>query len=145
MTVSAPTSMAAADTRRRTLNDYARGVWNLGQTRLSTHPSLYLPFARRRYGPDMSFNDRTEIVIEGFPRSANSFAVNAFVLAQGRPVHVAHHVHAAAQVLAAGRAGVPAILLIREPTDAIVSYLLWQPHLRPRHAVASSSCCPPAT
>jgi|tagenome__1003787_1003787.scaffolds.fasta_scaffold20817846_1 hypothetical protein len=112
-----------------------RRAWSTGQVVLGAHPSAYLPFARRRYGNDLAFGPRTEVVIEGFPRSANSFAVNAFVLAQGRTVSVAHHLHAPAQVMAAARAGVPAIVLLREPADAILSYLLWQPHLRPSHAV----------
>lgn len=101
-------------------------AWHRAVTAVGRHPSLYLPFARRRYGPELAFGPGTEIVIEGFPRSANSFAVNAFWIAQDRPVRIAHHLHAPAQVIAAGRAQVPAIVLVREPSDAIVSYVLWQ-------------------
>ncbi len=114
-----------------------RRTWTRGAAVLGGHPRAYLPFARWRYGSQLAFGPGTEIVIEGFPRSANSFAVNAFRLAQGRPVQVAHHVHAAAQVMAAARDGVPAIVLVREPRDAICSYLLWQPHLRVREAVTA--------
>jgi hypothetical protein len=112
-----------------------RRAWSTGQVRLASHPAAYLPFARRRYGRNLAFGPDTEIVIEGFPRSANSFAVNAFLYAQGRDVRVAHHLHAAAQVIAAARARVPAVVLLRRPDDAIVSLLQWQPHLRPPHAV----------
>ena len=114
-----------------------RRTWTRSATALGGHPRAYLPYARWRYGANLAFGSGTEIVIEGFPRSANSFAVNAFCLAQGRPVQVAHHVHAPAQVMAAARDGVPAIVLVREPRDAICSYLLWQPHLRVREAVAA--------
>jgi hypothetical protein len=114
-----------------------RRAWTRSTVALGSHPRAYLPLARWRYPEHLVFGPDTEIVIEGFPRSANSFAVNAFCLAQGRPVHVAHHLHAPAQVMAAGRSGVPAIVLVREPEAAICSYLLWQPHLRVREAVTA--------
>ncbi len=63
----------------------------------------------------------TRVVIEGYPRCGNTFAVVAFQLAQGVPVKAAHHLHAEAQIIGAARLGVPALLLIREPEDAIVS------------------------
>ncbi len=112
-----------------------RRAWTRSAVALGSHPRAYLPLARWRYPENLVFGPDTEIVIEGFARSANSFAVNAFCLAQGRPVHVAHHLHAPAQVMAAGRAGVPAIVLVRDPEAAICSFLLWQPHLRVREAV----------
>lgn len=63
----------------------------------------------------------TDIVIEGYPRSANTFAVVAFRLAQDREIEIAHHLHAAAQIKRAARLGVPTIVLIREPSEAILS------------------------
>jgi len=114
-----------------------RRAWTRSAVALGSHPRAYLPLARWRYPEELVFGPDTEVVIEGFARSANSFAVNAFCLAQGRPVHVAHHLHAPAQVMAAGRDGVPAIVLVREPEAAICSFLLWQPHLRVREAVSA--------
>src|SRR5437868_13667498 len=61
------------------------------KTLLARYPSLALPIARRR-GHGEVLDDATEIVIEGYPRAASSFAVAAFRAAQGRPVGVAHHV-----------------------------------------------------
>lgn len=66
----------------------------------------------------------TELVIEGFPRSANTFAVAAFAVAQGTSVealHIARHSHAPAQVARATQRGLPTILLIRKPEDAVIS------------------------
>ena len=63
----------------------------------------------------------TDICIEGFPRSANSFAVEAFQFAQHSPAKVAHHQHAPAQVIRACQWRIPCIVLIREPVEAIVS------------------------
>ena len=79
----------------------------------------------------------TEIVIEGYPRSGNTFAVVAFRLAQGREIEIAHHLHAAAQLKRAARLGVPAIVLIREPSEAILSVVVRDPHASMRWALRS--------
>ncbi len=100
------------------------------KTRIDHHPSLYLFLSRLRprtralvVSPD------TEIVIEGFPRSANTFAVAAFILAQGRPVKIARHLHAPAQVIAGVRMHIPTLVLLRHPKDAVLSLLVRAPHL----------------
>ncbi len=115
----------------------ARRLWQASLPALGRRPALYLPFSRWRYGSELAFGSHTEIVIEGFPRSANSFAVDAFRLAQARHVPVAHHLHAPAQVMAAARSGVPAVVLVRDPKPAIVSYLLWERDADPQHAAAN--------
>ncbi len=79
----------------------------------------------------------TEIVIEGYPRSGNTFAVVAFRLAQGREIEIAHHLHAAAQIKRAARLDVPAIVLIREPSEAILSVVVRDPHVSIRWALRS--------
>ncbi|MGZ4430352.1 MAG: hypothetical protein ACXVYV_01775 [Gaiellales bacterium] len=100
-----------------------------GHSLLARYPRAYLAFARRRYGSQRVLDAATELVIEGFPRSANTFAVNAFLLAQPRPVALAHHLHSSAHVIAAARAGVPALVLVRRPQDAIASVLVRKPTL----------------
>lgn len=105
---------------------------------LIQNPAVYLTLMRWRYRSDEgpSAVDRaTDVVIEGFERSGNSFAVTAFQLAQSRPVRIAHHLHAAGQVIVAVRHGVPALVLIRRPEDAIVSLLARYPHLSIRQAM----------
>jgi hypothetical protein len=71
-------------------------------------------------------------VIEGFPRSANSFAYEAFLAGQPRPLRVAHHMHVPAQVLRAVAWRIPALVLIRKPLDAAVSYAIMAPGVAPR-------------
>ncbi|GIV00275.1 MAG: hypothetical protein KatS3mg014_1890 [Actinomycetota bacterium] len=101
------------------------------KTLVARHPRLALPIQRLRrrgevLGPD------TEIVIESFPRCASSFAVAAFRLAQEpRASRIAHHTHAPAQVIAAVRRGVPALVLIREPEEAVLSHVIYTPGLSP--------------
>ncbi len=103
----------------------------------SMHPALYLPVARRVYRdvPDRVVGPDTELVIEGSPRSGNTFVVAAFELAQRRPVRVVHHLHAAAQVLEAVRRGIPTLVLIRHPLDSATSHMLREPWISPRQAL----------
>lgn len=89
-------------------------------------PSIFYPIARMKPSNGRNLvNKDTHIVIEGFPRSANTFSVNAFKYAQQRPCNIAHHFHAAAQILLAVRWGIPAITLIRDPREAITSIYVY--------------------
>lgn len=91
-----------------------------------------LPIAYMRVSPEWKAKvvwPTTEIVIEGHPRSGNTFAQVAFELAQGRPVHMGHHTHAPVQVRWAVRHRIPMVLLIRQPEDAIVSHVIRDPYL----------------
>jgi hypothetical protein len=74
-------------------------------------------------------SNQTEIVIEGFPRSGNTFAVAAFKLAQNRPIAIAHHSHKIAQVAEGVKGGIPTLVVIRHPTDAVVSLMIRYPYL----------------
>jgi len=75
-------------------------------------------------------------VIEGYPRSANTFAVAAFQFAQGRRVKIARNLHAPASVIQAVRWRIPALVLIRKPEDAVLSLLVREPSLSARQALA---------
>jgi hypothetical protein len=95
---------------------------------LNGYPAVYVPLARLRHGTreDRLVRRDTELVIEGFGRSGNTFAVVAFQLAQDRPARVVHHTHAPAQVIRAAQLGVPAILLVRDPVHAAVSHMMYR-------------------
>jgi hypothetical protein len=77
----------------------------------------------------------TELVIDGYTRCASTFAVYALQLAQPQPVRLAHHLHAPAQLVAAAQAGVPALAVIREPREAILSQLVREPDVALRDAL----------
>jgi len=79
----------------------------------------------------------TELVIDGYTRSATTFAVYAFQLVQARPVRIAHHLHAPAQLVAAAKSGVPALVVIREPEGAILSQLVREPDVVLRDALVA--------
>jgi hypothetical protein len=108
----------------------ARGRWIL-------RPS-YLTYARRRHTAE-TIEGSTELVIEGFPRTANTFCVFAFQLAQLRPVRVAHHLHAPIQVATAVRLDKPVIVLIRPPMDAVLSLVLRNPYVTIERALKDYS------
>jgi hypothetical protein len=89
---------------------------------LGRHPSLYFPVFRRRNGyRGLLVTEDTDLCIDGFPRSANSFAVGAFEHAHESGLSIAHHTHVPAQLLRATDLGIPTVALIRDPVDAVVS------------------------
>jgi hypothetical protein len=104
---------------------------------MSEYPAVYLPFARRKYpGPSPQVvNSHTDVVIDGYTRCGTTFAVYAFQLAQERPVSVAHHLHAPAQLIAAARRHIPALVLIRDPEGAVLSQLVLEPYVDVRDAL----------
>lgn len=108
---------------------------------VSERPSLYLPLARRRYpGPSpMVITRDTQIVIDGYTRSATTYAVYAFQLAQPASIRIAHHLHAPAQIVTAVRWGIPTLLLIREPEGAVLSQVVREPGVTVRDALVSWS------
>lgn len=105
---------------------WTKRAWYGVKTIVARHPSVAIPAARFR-GHGVVAGPETQLVIEGFPRAGSSFAVAAFQRAQPEPVRIAHHVHAPAQVLYAVRRRVPALVLIREPEDAVLSHVIRTP------------------
>jgi len=87
------------------------------------------PFAARRFRTGEFPTRATEICIEGFLRSGNTFTVIAFQRAQPRVVSIAHHVHAAGAVIAATEMGAPTLVLIRPPEECVLSYVIRWPSL----------------
>lgn len=68
-----------------------------------------------------------DIVIDGFPRSANTYFVSFFEIAQNHPVSIGHHLHESWQFRFAERHGIPCVVLVREPLAAVSSALLRDP------------------
>ena len=92
-----------------------------------------LPLLRQR-NPDGSlkrFYPDTKLVIDAFPRSGNTFATYAFQQAQQKRIRIGHHFHAPAAVAAAAKKNIPILTIIREPDDAVISWVLFgfSPHI----------------
>jgi hypothetical protein len=113
------------------------------KARIRHYPFLFFPIIyplvwfrgirNRQHG--IPVTRRTELVIEGFQRSGNSFAVTAFELVQPRQVVTAHNFHAPAQVKRAIWLRKPILILIRKPVDAVLSDLIWSPYVPARYSV----------
>jgi hypothetical protein len=105
------------------------------KTSIARFPAVAMPLQRLRHRGEL-VDDRTQVVIEAFPRCASSFAVAAFRLAQEPTfTHIAHHTHMPAQVLEGVRRGLPTLVLVRPALDAIVSHLIRSPDLGPAAAM----------
>ena len=97
------------------------------RSRMAEYP-IYLRIASRRQGAAV-VSEATDFIIDGFPRSASTFAVVAFQLAQPRLVRVGHHVHAPGQFIRAVRLGVPVLLTVRPPEDTVLSLVIREPYV----------------
>jgi hypothetical protein len=104
--------------------------------RLGDHP-LFLPviLAMTPQRLSRTLTASTELVVEGFPRCGNTFAVAAIALAQPREIVISSHVHVPAQVKLAVARHVPTLVVIRDPLDAVASLLVAAPHVRPAAAL----------
>ena len=115
---------------------------------LRAFPKFYLRVSQLRSRPNHSylagvealFPD-TEILITGLPRTGNSFATNAFRLAQDRPVRIAHHEYPPPQIVGAARHGIPALLIVRDPDDVAVSRVVSHPPLTLKQALIDFVQC----
>jgi len=79
----------------------------------------------------------TELVLDGFQGSANSFATDLFLECQTHPVRVSHHLHSPAQVIEGVRRGLPVLVTIREPVDACLSLTSRWPYVSMKQALRS--------
>jgi hypothetical protein len=103
-------------------------------TLLGRYPGLIPLLAPFRRGESVTRD--SAIVIEGFPRSGNTFATAAFDLANRSPSpKLAHHVHSPGQVIAAIRLRIPTLVVIRPPEEAVLSFVVQQPHISLRQAI----------
>jgi hypothetical protein len=103
------------------------------QTHAGGHPAIYFSLYRllrtRQNLKGVVTPDKL-LVIEGFPRSGNTFARRAFIMAQGErfdKTRIAVHFHVPAQVIRAARWRIPTLVVIRKPKDAVLSFVIRDP------------------
>jgi hypothetical protein len=65
--------------------------------------------------------DETDLIVEGFPRTANSYAV-ALVNQLLPDLSIAHHSHSIASIKEGIRLNKAVVILVREPRDTLASY-----------------------
>ena len=94
-------------------------------------PRIYALWIGIRY-PSIALGIKrtTDLVLEGYPRSGNSFATHAFMSAQSCFfLDIAHHSHNPARIIQAVKRSIPTLVLIRSPKDCVLSYCIYQPNL----------------
>jgi len=72
---------------------------------------------------ELLVRENSQICIDGFPRSANTF-LTVFFAHWNPDAVVAHHVHLPLQISMAASYRVPTIVVIRHPLDAITSLMI---------------------
>jgi hypothetical protein len=101
---------------------YYRLRWWLGK-----YDMVYVLLHFSKQLGHLSVTNKTEVVIEGYPRSGNTFAEAAFLLAQKKgPPIIATHLHIPAQIKRAARMNKPCLIIFRQPIDAIASFLVYK-------------------
>ena len=96
------------------------------ENRIGLSPKFYYTFYARRYPfSAMKVTHKTDICIEGFPRSANSYATVSFKLVN-HGVKVGHHLHVAAQAVRAVSYKIPTMVVLRAPEEAVASFMVFQ-------------------
>jgi len=82
---------------------------------------------------------KDDIVIEGFPRSGNTFATYAFHAAyeDKSNLKIGNHFHSPAQFSLAKKYNIPALLLIRKPIDAVTSLTIYHNESNPKKYLLS--------
>ena len=129
MTATTPSTPSAGSTLRRLSRQTRLAVRDL----IGRYPALASRLLRSGY----PLTAETQLVIESFPRSGSMFAISAFLLAQPGHVETAHHVHAPAQVLEAVHRAIPALVVVRPPSEAIPSFCLRYPEVSVDRALRS--------
>ena len=112
------------------IKPFIKRVFYIAQMHLGLYPKLFIPIykaiGKKKH---LLVGNSTDIVIEGFPRSGNTFAVVAFEWSQSRSLRIAHHLHAASQVIWGIEHDIPVVVLLREPKDAVISLVIREPYL----------------
>lgn len=126
---------------RLALDTFAMRTRYRAITFLSTHPAFYYGVRKLTGTLDqLCVSPDTELVIEGYPRSANSTTAYGFLDRQTLPVKLSHHKHHAAQLLRAVAWRIPAVMLIRSPVDAALSNLAMIEEARLREGGERKAC-----
>lgn len=109
----------------------------IGHTRATLLDNLSIQLLRRRLLREHAAvveSDVTELCIDGFMRSGNSFAVRSFQHANP-DAKLAHHLHCSGHLRRCLQLGVPVVALIREPQAAISSAMVFMNQRDPDEAL----------
>lgn len=89
---------------------------------------------------ELAVSSKTDVCIEGYPRMANTFFVVGIRKTINRNIIIAHHLHVSAQIIKAVKNDIPAIIIIRNPLEAISSHILRNSRLSYQDAIEWYIC-----
>jgi hypothetical protein len=95
---------------------------------LERAPRLYVAWAAHRAWSGNEYRPDTDLVVEGFPGSANSY-LRAWIHFANAACHVTSHQHSPAVIRRAMADGRPLVVVARDPLDAVASALLRFPEM----------------
>lgn len=82
---------------------------------------VFIFFAKNR---DLIVRTDTDIVVEGYPRSGNTYLVALLMSSSKRTLKIARHRHEIGQIRFAIRNKIPIVIVVRKPLDSAVSFVL---------------------
>lgn len=92
-------------------------------------PSIYTRIYRYRarhnvYDFDCLVTESSDIVIDGYPRSGNTF-LYSYIKLYSNARNIAHHLHNFTQIIMGIKLQKHCVIVVRNPLDAIASYLIY--------------------
>jgi hypothetical protein len=97
---------------------------------IGQYPSLFFPiYGLKKTNRDLFITKDTKLVVSAYPRTANTFFIVALEQIQRNKISIAHHMHVPALALEGINRAIPTIVLIRNPEDAIVSFIIRESHI----------------
>ncbi len=124
--------MTLADTTAAAFSSYARTPRYLVKERAryafgDIAPAWFCRVEKLKNRNDpRSVHPNSYIVVEGYPRSANSYTRALLKERIPQSAHIAHHVHLPAQIEMAVRWNIPTLVLVRPPRPAAISFVALQ-------------------
>ena len=99
-----------------------RTLWFWMRSIAIRYPKLYFTYYRLRgKNAHIMVNEATDIVMEGFGGSGNTFAIRALQSCQPNALRVAHHMHTPAQIIRGLELNKPVMVFVRDPIGAATS------------------------
>jgi len=104
------------------INAYRRKTKYATKNFLDNYPSIYTKVHKKfSSNKGLFFNYDTDLVIDGFPSSGNTFLYRSFCKRVKNPLNISHHMHSTSQIRIATLGNVPVLLCFRDPIDTAVS------------------------
>lgn len=103
------------------LNSIRWSIKTLLSSNLFIFKHIISPLSRHK---ELFLKKDSDLLIEGYPRSGNTFCAAAFYYFSNHQLSIARHRHEIGHLKHAFSSGVPTLIVFREPIEAISSFIL---------------------